>query len=81
MEEKKEYSRNLQHLQTQQEIAQEQRKNLGLAGVKKMIEDYEQILQCYTLMRTKNKMKNSKAKFEKWWEVAEEYFIKELEKN
>jgi hypothetical protein len=46
-----------------------------------MIEDYEQILQCYTLMRTKNKMKNSKAKFEKWWEVAEEYFIKELEKN
>jgi hypothetical protein len=32
-------------------------------------------------MRTKNKMKESKAEFEKWWEVTNEYFIKELEKN
>jgi hypothetical protein len=32
-------------------------------------------------MRTKNKMKDSKAEFEKWWEVAEEYFTKEIEKN
>jgi hypothetical protein len=63
------------------EIAQEQRKNLGPIGVKKRIEDYEQMLQYYTLMTTNNKMKNSKAKFEKWWEVAEEYFTKELEKN
>ncbi len=29
----------------------------------------------------KNKMKDFEAKYEKWWEVAEEYFIKELEKN
>jgi hypothetical protein len=33
-----------------------------------------------TLMRTKNKM-DSKARFEEWWEVAKEYFTKELEKN
>ncbi len=39
------------------------------------------MLQYYTLMRTKNKMKDSEAKFEQWWEVAEEYFTKELEKN
>jgi hypothetical protein len=26
-------------------------------------------------------MKNFEAKFEEWWEVAEEYFMKELEKN
>jgi peptide subunit release factor 1 (eRF1) len=32
-------------------------------------------------MRTKNKMKDFKAKFEEWWEVIEEYFTKELEKN
>jgi hypothetical protein len=32
-------------------------------------------------MRTKNKMKDSEAKSEEWWEVVEEYFIKELEKN
>jgi hypothetical protein len=32
-------------------------------------------------MKTKNKMKDSKAKFEKWWEVAEEYFIKESDNN
>jgi len=32
-------------------------------------------------MRMKNKMKDSKVKFEEWWEVVEEYFTKELEKN
>jgi len=26
-------------------------------------------------------MKDSNAKFEKWWEVVEEYFTKELENN
>jgi len=26
-------------------------------------------------------MKDSEAKFEEWWEVVEEYFIKELENN
>ncbi len=26
-------------------------------------------------------MKDSKAKFEEWWEVIEKYFTKELEKN
>jgi hypothetical protein len=31
-------------------------------------------------MRTKNKMKGSKANFEEW-EVTKEYFAKELEKN
>jgi len=31
-------------------------------------------------MRTKNKM-DSKVKSKEWWEVAKEYFIKELEKN
>ncbi len=43
--------------------------------------DYEQILQYYTRTRTKNKMKDFEAKFEEWWEVAKEYFTKELEKN
>jgi hypothetical protein len=32
-------------------------------------------------MRMKNKMKDFKAESEKWWEVVEEYFTKELEKN
>jgi hypothetical protein len=32
-------------------------------------------------MKTKNKMKDFEAKFEEWWEVAKEYFTKELEKN
>ncbi len=39
------------------------------------------MLQYYTLMRTKNKMKHFEAKCEEWWEVVEEYFIKELEKS
>jgi hypothetical protein len=45
-------------------------------GVKKILEDYEEILQCCTLMKTKNKMKDSKAKSKEWWEVVEEYFTK-----
>jgi hypothetical protein len=32
-------------------------------------------------MRKKNKMKDFEVKFEEWWEVAEEYFIEEMEKN
>ncbi len=39
------------------------------------------MLQYYTLMRMKNKMKDSKAESKEWWEVGEEYFTKELEKN
>jgi hypothetical protein len=32
-------------------------------------------------MRTKNKVKDFEAEFEEWWEVVEEYFTKESEKN
>jgi hypothetical protein len=32
-------------------------------------------------MKMKNKIKDSKAKFEEWWEVREEYFTKQFEKN
>jgi hypothetical protein len=32
-------------------------------------------------MKTNNKMKDFEAESEEWWEVVEEYFTKELEKN
>jgi hypothetical protein len=32
-------------------------------------------------MRTKNKTKDYDVEFKEWWEVTEEYFSKELEKN
>jgi peptide subunit release factor 1 (eRF1) len=32
-------------------------------------------------MRMKSKMKDFEVEFAKWWEVAGEYFTKELEKN
>jgi hypothetical protein len=32
-------------------------------------------------MKTKNKMKDFEVESKEWWEVAEEYFTKELEKN
>jgi hypothetical protein len=54
---------------------------LDLVGIKKRLKDYEQMLKYYTLMRTKNKMKDFKVESEEWWEVVKEYFIKELEKN
>jgi hypothetical protein len=62
-------------------MAQEQKKSLNLASVKKRLEDYEQMLQYYTLMKTKNKMKDFDAEFDEWCEVVEEYFTKETEKN
>ncbi len=61
-------------------MEQEQGKSLDLISVKKKLEDYEQMLQYYTLMRMKNKRKDYEPKFEEWWEVAKEYFTKELEK-
>ncbi len=39
------------------------------------------MLWYYTLMRIKNKMKDFKVESKEWWEVVEEYFTKELEKN
>ncbi len=39
------------------------------------------MLKYYTLMKTKNKIKDSDVESEVWWEVAEENFTKELEKN
>jgi hypothetical protein len=32
-------------------------------------------------MKMKNKMKDTEAKSEEWWEVAKEYFTKEMKKN
>jgi 6-pyruvoyl-tetrahydropterin synthase len=63
------------------ERAHEQKKSLDLAGITKRLKDYEQMLQHYILMRTKNKMKDSEAESEEWWEVVKEYFTKELENN
>ncbi len=62
-------------------MAQEQKKSLDPIGVKKKLEDYEKMMQYYTLMKMKNKMKDTEAKFEEWWEVVEEYFTKEMKKN
>jgi len=62
-------------------MAKEQKKSLDLASVKKKLEDYEQLLQDYALMRMKKKMEDSKAESKEWWEVGEEYFTKELENN
>ncbi len=38
------------------------------------------MLQYYTFMRLKNKL-DFEVEFKEWWEVAKEYFTKELEKN
>jgi hypothetical protein len=39
------------------------------------------MLQYYTLMKTKSKMKDSDAKSKKWWEVAKEYFSQGVGEN
>ncbi len=62
------------------ETINEQKNSLDLYGVKKQLEDYEQMLQYYTLIKIKNKMKDFDTESKEWWEVAKEYFTKELEK-
>jgi hypothetical protein len=54
---------------------------LDLVDVKKRLEGYEQMLQYYILTKINNKMKDSNSKSKERWEVAEEYFAKELENN
>jgi hypothetical protein len=54
---------------------------MDLICVKKRLEDYDQMLWYYTPMRIKNKMKDFDVESKEWWEVVEEYFSKELEKN
>ncbi len=54
---------------------------LNLVGVKRKLKDYEQMLQHYTLMKMKNKMKDFEIESEEWLEVVKEYFTKELKKN
>ncbi len=39
------------------------------------------MLQYYVIMNTNNKMKDYDVECQEWWEVAKEYFAKELEKN
>ncbi len=63
------------------EKAHEYKKSLDPFGIKKRLEDYEQMLQYYTMMRIKNKMKDFEVESEEWWDVVKEYFIKELEKK
>ncbi len=72
--ENKEYQIIMQHLQAQLERAQEQKKSLDLISVKKKLKDYEQMLQYYTLMRTKNKMKDYKIEFEELWELQRNFY-------
>ncbi len=62
-------------------MAQEHTKSLDPTNVKKKLKDYEHMLQYYTLMRMKNKIKDFEEKYEEWWEVVEEYFTKEMENN
>ncbi len=62
-------------------MAQEHTKSLDPTSVKKKLKDYEHMLQYYTLMRMKNKIKDFEEKYEEWWEVVEEYFTKEMENN
>jgi hypothetical protein len=55
--------------------------SLDLVDVKKRLEGYEQMLQYYILTKINNKMKDSNSKSKERWEVAKEYFAKELEIN
>ncbi len=53
MEDKKKYQRTLQHLQAQLEMAQERKKSLDLASVKKKLKDYELLLHTLIKRRTR----------------------------
>jgi hypothetical protein len=62
-------------------MVEKQKKSFDLAGVNKKLKNYKQLLQDYTLMKTKNKMKDFEVESKEWWEVTKEYFITKLENN
>jgi hypothetical protein len=52
--------------------------------VKKKLEDYDQMLQYYIIMITKNKMKDSDVEFKEWWKLQKNIFSrnwKTIERN
>ncbi len=51
------------------ESANKRKENVNLVCVKKKVEDYDQMLQYYILMITKNKMKDSDVEFKEWWKL------------
>jgi hypothetical protein len=44
--------------------------------VKKRSEDYDQMLQYYTFMKIKSKMKDFDVESKEWWEVEEEFVLR-----
>jgi hypothetical protein len=51
------------------ESANKRKENVNLVCVKKKVEDYDQMLQYYIFMITKNKMKDSDVEFKEWWKL------------
>ncbi len=52
--------------------------------MKKKLEDYDQMLQYYIIMITKNKMKDSDVEFKEWWKLQKNIFSrnwKTIERN
>ncbi len=80
MEDKKDYQRNCNSCKHNWKRHMNKGR-VQIQLVSRNLENYEHMLQYYILIRMKNKMKDFEVKFEEWWEVADKYFTKEMEKN
>ncbi len=67
----------MQQLHAQLETTNEHKNILDPIGVKKRLEDYEQMLQYYIMTKTEKKTKEYDIESKKWWEVGKEYFGKD----
>jgi hypothetical protein len=49
----------------------EKNKDLDLAYVNNRLEKYNDLVQNYSILRTKQQMNDANAKFNEWWELVE----------
>jgi hypothetical protein len=56
-------------------------KDLNHAHVTNKLEEYDDLVQYYSIIHTKQQMEDSNTKFNEWWEVAKVQFKEEMYKN
>jgi hypothetical protein len=59
----------------------ERNKDLDLAYVKNRLEKYDDLVQYYSILCTKQQMDDATMKPNDWWQLARVQFQKEMKKN
>ncbi len=59
----------------------EKNKDLDPTYVKNKLKEYNELLQYYSILHTKEQMDDSNVELDEWWELVEAQFHEEMQKN